>query len=69
MNVEIALMTPPVGLNLFVVSGETMAQGLGGTIEDAIKGIIPFVLLYLVVMVLVMVWPSLSLWLPTHMIG
>lgn len=69
INIEIALMTPPVGLNLFVVSGTTKAQGLGGTIEDAIKGIIPFVLIYLAVMVLVMIWPPLSLWLPARMIG
>jgi C4-dicarboxylate transporter DctM subunit len=69
MNVEIALMTPPVGLNLFVVSGSTKAQGLGGTIEDAMRGIIPFVLIYLVVIVLVMIWPPLSLWLPARMIG
>jgi C4-dicarboxylate transporter DctM subunit len=69
INIEIALMTPPVGLNLFVVSGSTKAQGLGGTIEDAMRGIIPFVLIYLVVIVLVMIWPPLSLWLPARMIG
>lgn len=69
INVEIALLTPPVGLNLFVVSGECKAQRLGGTIEDAIKGILPYFFLYLLVMVLVMIWPSLTLWLPKHMIG
>jgi C4-dicarboxylate transporter DctM subunit len=69
INIECALLTPPVGLNLFVVNNLCKAQGLTCTLEEVIKGVIPYFFLYILTMILVMLFPFLSLWLPNHMIG
>jgi len=69
INVECALLTPPIGLNLFVVNDMCKAQGLPINLGKVISGSFPFLLIYLFVMILVAFFPSLSLWLPTHMIG
>lgn len=59
---EIGLVMPPIGLNLFVISRYT-DQSLG----DIFGGVIPF-LFGLGVLVLVLVaFPQVSLWLPSHM--
>ena len=60
--VEIALLTPPVGLNLFVVKG--IADEPLGLI---IKGIFPFLVILLLMAVLLSLYPNLALWLPTRM--
>lgn len=59
VNMEIGMITPPVGLNLFVASGITGA-GLGETS----RAVIPWLLTMLVFLVLVTYWPTLSLALP-----
>lgn len=59
INMELGMITPPVGLNLFVVSG-IAKEKLG----EVVKGVIPFIILMVVVLVIVILWPSLSLWLP-----
>jgi C4-dicarboxylate transporter DctM subunit len=69
INIECALLTPPVGLNLFVVTNLCKAQDLPITFEEVVKGIIPYLILYIIVIVLVAFFPFLSLWLPNHMIG
>jgi len=69
INIECALLTPPVGLNLFVVNNLCKAQGMPITLEEVIKGVMPYFLLYILTMVLVAFFPFLSLWLPNHMIG
>lgn len=56
---EIGLVTPPVGMNTFVVS---MTSGL--RIESVFRGVTPFVLVSFVVVGLVFVFPELALWLP-----
>ncbi|HRD77882.1 MAG TPA: TRAP transporter large permease, partial [Hyphomicrobiaceae bacterium] len=63
--IEAALITPPVGLNLYVV------QGLrnGGAIGDVIQGALPFVGAMLVLILLLMIWPELALWLPDRVMG
>ena len=64
--VEIATMTPPVGLNLFAVA----AAGKGHvTIEDLIRGIWPFVVLELLILAVLIAFPPLSTWLPSRMMG
>lgn len=64
--VEIATMTPPVGLNLFAVA----AAGKGlVTLSDLIRGIWPYILIELVILAVLIAFPSLSTWLPSRMLG
>jgi C4-dicarboxylate transporter DctM subunit len=59
VNMEIGMITPPVGLNLYVASG---ISKLGLT--DMSKAVGPWLLTMLVFLVIVTFWPSMSLWLP-----
>ncbi len=63
--IEAALITPPVGLNLYVVQG--MRQS--GKIHDVIRGSLPFVLAMLALMGLLLAFPQLALWLPQRIMG
>ncbi len=59
LNMELALLTPPVGLNLFIlknISGERMAT--------VIRGTLPFVLILMFLLLIVTFVPQISLWLP-----
>ncbi|MCY4290029.1 MAG: TRAP transporter large permease [Aestuariivita sp.] len=58
--IETALITPPVGLNLYVIQG---VRG-NGKVDDVILGALPFVLALLVMMGLLMAFPKLALYLP-----
>jgi C4-dicarboxylate transporter, DctM subunit len=58
--VETALITPPVGLNLFVVQGLRKR----GKIDDVIIGTLPFVVTLMLMMVVISVFPDLVLMLP-----
>ncbi len=62
VNMELAMITPPVGLNLFVVSG-IAKEKLG----DVVKGVIPFIVLFVLVLALLVIFPQISLWLPQMM--
>ncbi|MFJ7736745.1 TRAP transporter large permease [Lysinibacillus sp. NPDC097287] len=62
INMELGMITPPVGLNLFVVSG-IAKEKLG----EVVKGVIPFIVLMIVFLALVVLVPQLSLWLPDLM--
>jgi C4-dicarboxylate transporter, DctM subunit len=59
VNMEIGMVHPPVGLNLYVASGISRL----GLTETTIA-VIPWLLTMLVFLVIVTYWPSLSLWLP-----
>jgi C4-dicarboxylate transporter, DctM subunit len=59
--VETALVTPPVGLNLFVVQNLRTR----GSINDVIIGTAPFVVALFVMMGLLTLFPQLALWLPS----
>lgn len=58
--VEVALITPPVGLNLFVVQ----SLRTSGSMNDVMLGSLPFVLMLLGMVFLLAVYPDLALWLP-----
>ncbi|MFT9850070.1 TRAP transporter large permease subunit, partial [Aneurinibacillus sp. REN35] len=62
VNMELAMITPPVGLNLFVVGGIAKEK-----LEVVVRGVIPFILLFIVVLALFVIFPQLSLWLPGMM--
>lgn len=57
--VEIGLITPPVGLNVFIVSAAT-----GAKVERVFGYLVPFVVLDLVLTAVYFVFPDLVLWLP-----
>ncbi len=59
INLELGMITPPVGLNLFVVAG--IAKEKLGTV---VRGVIPFIVLMIAYLVVVILIPQLSLWLP-----
>ncbi|HEV8261533.1 MAG TPA: TRAP transporter large permease [Burkholderiales bacterium] len=62
--VELATITPPVGMNLFATV--SAADGLV-TLEDVIRGILPFVALNFVMLGILIAFPALALWLPNTM--
>jgi tripartite ATP-independent transporter DctM subunit len=57
---ETALISPPVGANLFVVQG---IRGRG-TINDVFIGVLPFVIALFVIVALIVAFPEIVLWLP-----
>jgi C4-dicarboxylate transporter DctM subunit len=62
VNMEIGMVTPPVGLNLFVTSGIT-----GMPIMDVVRAALPWLTVLLVFLVIVTYVPQLSLWLPDRL--
>ena len=60
INMEIGLIHPPVGLNLFVINAIAPDIPLG----DVIKGTIPFVILMLLAILILCVFPGIATWLP-----
>lgn len=58
--VEVALITPPVGLNLFVVQSLRPS----GSMNDVMIGSVPFVLILLGMVAILAIFPDLALWLP-----
>lgn len=63
--VEIAAITPPVGLNLYAVLGASDGRV---TTSELFRGITPFVVIELVVLSLLLAFPDISLWLPKAML-
>lgn len=61
--VELGLITPPVGMNLFIMQG--VARDL--RITQVVRGIVPFLLADLLRLALLILFPALALWLPTMM--
>ena len=63
LNVEMGVVTPPVGLNLFAVSGSSKIP-----LPQVLKGTIPFFLGDLTVLLLVIFFPALATWLPDQLV-
>ena len=59
VNLELAMITPPVGMNLFVIKGITDQP-----LSEVVKGAAPFVVLMLAGLALLIFVPSLATWLP-----
>lgn len=58
INMELALITPPVGMNLFVILGITRSK-----MAEVLAGIWPYIALMVVTLIVIMLFPGLSLWL------
>src|SRR5262249_12756613 len=63
-NMEIGLVHPPVGLNLFVLSSVAVAP-----MSTVIRGILPFLMILLLVLAVITYAPELTLWLPNAVFG
>jgi C4-dicarboxylate transporter, DctM subunit len=63
-NMEVGLVHPPVGLNLYVLSTISDAP-----VGEVIRGILPFLILLLIVLGIITYVPELTLWLPRVVYG
>jgi len=59
---EAALITPPIGVNLYVVQG---IRDRGGKFNDVALGATPFVVAMLAMILILIAAPSIATWLPT----
>jgi C4-dicarboxylate transporter DctM subunit len=59
VNMEIGMVTPPVGLNLFVTSGIT-----GMSIMQVVRAAMPWLSVLVVFLIMVTYLPAISMWLP-----
>jgi tripartite ATP-independent transporter DctM subunit len=60
INLELAVVTPPVGLNLYTLRSCCPVL----TLEEIIRSSIPFLIIELICLIIFSVYPPLSLWLP-----
>ncbi|MDP2679916.1 MAG: TRAP transporter large permease [Rhodoferax sp.] len=65
INMELGLITPPVGLNLFVINGISPDIKL----TTILKGAFPFMLCMVVAILILCVFPEIATWLPTKVMG
>ncbi len=63
---EASLITPPIGMNLYVVQGVRPDKG---PLKDVIIGSLPFLAMMFIMLILLIYFPNLALWLPNQMIG
>jgi C4-dicarboxylate transporter, DctM subunit len=63
---ELAMVTPPVGMNLYVVQS---IRKDGGAIDDVIRGIIPYVFIMTAFTIFIWFFQDIVLWLPRSMFG
>lgn len=61
---EISLVTPPVGMNVYVLSGVT-----GQSVEEIFRGTFPFLVAMIITMLLIFYFPEISTFLPNTMIN
>jgi C4-dicarboxylate transporter DctM subunit len=62
--IEIAMLTPPVGLNLFV-----MAEIAKAPVEEVIRGVMPFLCSMVLLLGVIIFCPGLTTWLPDLILG
>jgi C4-dicarboxylate transporter DctM subunit len=62
MYIELGQISPPIGINLFVIQSIW-----SGKLSEVVRGTIPFHLVMFVLLALLLAFPELALWLPTHM--
>jgi len=65
INMEMGLITPPVGLNLFVING--IAPDI--TFREIMWGVLPFIAIMAIYIVLLAMFPDIVMWLPDRLLG
>ena len=68
MNMEIGYLTPPFGMNLFLMRAVTKDLGTI-TMNDIYLASVPFLLLQITCLILIMIFPGIALWLPQMMLN
>lgn len=68
INLQMAFQTPPMAMSIFVCRG-TAPPELGVTMDDIIKGVIPFIIIIMFCLILCTIFPKIITWLPEKMIG
>jgi len=68
INLQMAFQTPPMAMSIFVCKG-TAPPELGVTMNDIIKGVIPFIAIIIFTLILCTIFPGIITWLPSKMIG
>jgi len=63
INLEMALITPPVGVNLYIIHGISDDITMG----EIVKGVFPFMILMVGMLILAIAYPPMSTWLPSVM--
>ncbi|MBT9371305.1 TRAP transporter large permease [Rhizobium sp. CSW-27] len=65
INMEVGLITPPIGLNLFVINA------IAPTVptKDVLWGALPYVLVMFLAILILCIFPGIATWLPNHMMG
>ena len=61
INMELALITPPIGMNLFVIKGISPDS----TLQQIIKGSMPFAAIMALEVAVLCIFPELATWLPS----
>jgi len=61
INMELGTITPPIGMNLFALSGST-----GTSVAEVAKGTVPYIIVMLVILAVIVMVPELSTWLPSR---
>ncbi len=67
VNLQTSFMTPPFAMGIYICKGAA-DPSLNVTIAHIIRGIIPYVLIVLVILVLLTIFPQIITWLPSQMI-
>jgi tripartite ATP-independent transporter DctM subunit len=63
MVVELGLITPPIGMNVFIIKGMAPEVALG----TIYKGVLPFAVAQILLIVLIVIFPAIATWLPSTM--
>jgi C4-dicarboxylate transporter DctM subunit len=63
MVVELGLITPPIGMNVFVLKGIAREVPL----ETIFRGVTPFIVAQIILILILIAFPEIALWLPSTM--
>lgn len=66
LNLQTSFLTPPFGFALFYLRGVAPPSVLT---SDIYRGVFPFILLQLALLMLIALWPELATWLPEKLLG
>ena len=65
INMEIGLITPPVGVNLYVIKG--ISPDI--TLPEILRGSLPFMLCMVLAIIILCIFPQIATWLPNYLLG
>jgi TRAP-type mannitol/chloroaromatic compound transport system permease large subunit len=66
VNLQAAFLSPPVAMSAFYLKGVSPAHV---TINQIFAGMMPYMVIVVICMILMYIWPQLTLWLPTYLYG